>query len=163
MHKRESKLVRLIVLLIVTLMICSQIFGIVVYARGGGMSGSHSTSRSPSSRSTSTRSTPSSSAKSGSFSTSPKSSSKVGSSATKPSSSPKSVNSTNSTIVVNNHTYVSHYSSGFLFMHRSYYVDNYGITHYTAYRPNLGSIVLGLIIGGIIFYVIIRIIRNNRY
>ena len=48
-------------------------------------------------------------------------------------------------------------------MHRTYYVDDYGTTHYMAYRPNLGSLVPGLIIVIIIVYVVIRINKNNRY
>jgi len=144
-------------------MLSSQAFEIVAYARGGGRSSGHSSSsRSSTRRSSSSKSTPSSSAKSGSFSTSPKSSSTVGSSATKSSSSPRLANNKNGTVVVNNHTYVSHPGNSYLFFHRTYYVDSYGTRQYMPYRPNFGGIFLGIIIIGIVVYVVIRIKKNRR-
>ena len=163
MNKSQSKLIRLMVLFIVIFMLSSQAFEIVAYARGGSRSSSHSSrSHSTTRRASSSKSTPSSGAKSGSFSASPKSSSNVGSSATKSSSSPKSTYNKNGTVVVNNHTYVSHPSNSYLFFHRTYYVDNYGTRQYMPYRPNFGGIFLGIIIIGVIVYVVIRIKKNRR-
>ena len=187
MRKGKSKLVKLFIFLVITVMLASQAFETVAYARGSSGGSSHVSSGS---RSVGSRSTPSSSAKSGSFSSSPKSSSSLGGSSTKssnsskttPSSSAKSgsfsaspkssssvgssksstSNNNNSTVIVNNHTYVSHSSNVFFFVHRTYYVDDYGMTHYMPYRPNYGGIIFSILLIILVVYVIVRISKNNR-
>lgn len=180
MRKHTSKLTRVVALLILTLVLSTQAFGNIVYARGSSKASSHSysskssstksgsfssspkssskvgTSSSKSNSSSGKKATPSSSAKSGSFSSSPKSSNKVGSS----NSSTKTIN--NNTVIVNNHTYLTHSRNSFFFIHRTYYVDDYGTMRYMPYRPSFSGVVFGLIFLVIIIYVVLRIAKNKR-